>query len=103
MRSTRASKPNEVVVEGTTELHGVKKDLTFTGLLRQDGEDYRFNAAFVLDRQTFGIRYGPVEPFLKDDVRLVIDVVAVPSSAAGSSALLLRARDGASPGPSGPR
>lgn len=77
MRST-GKKPHEVLVAGTTELHGVTQDISFTGLLRQEGENFRFNARFVVDRQTFGIHYGPVEPFLKDDVRILIDVLAVP-------------------------
>jgi polyisoprenoid-binding protein YceI len=106
-------KPNEVRVAGTTELHGVTKELSFTGLLRQAGADYRFNAAFVLDRQTFGIHYGPVEPFLKDDVRLVIDVVAVPAVTQGLTPLESAERssvpdpraapDAASPAPSEPQ
>lgn len=80
------SKPNEYLVEGIQELHGVRKKLRFTGLLTEEtsrGETtphYRFVAAFVVARKTFSIRYGPAEPFLKDDVRVVIDVVAVPAA-----------------------
>ncbi|MBX3226307.1 MAG: YceI family protein [Labilithrix sp.] len=70
----------EHLVEGVTELHGVRKRLRFTGLLTQDGDTFHFVASFVISRKTFGIRYAPAEPFLKDDVRVVLDVVAVPAS-----------------------
>lgn len=88
--TTGGAKPNEQLVEGIQELHGVRKKLRFTGFLTQEAAPagspsaephYRFVAAFVIARTTFGIRYGPAEPFLKDDVRVVIDVVAVPAAA----------------------
>lgn len=80
MRPTGA-RPEEYVVEGISDLHGVRKKLRFTGSLKPEGEAYRFSAAFVISRKTFGIRYGPAEPFLKDDVRVIIDVIAVPAPA----------------------
>lgn len=102
MRST-GRLPDEVLVAGTTELHGVTRDISFTGLLRQSGDEYRLSARFVLDRQAFGIHYGPVEPFLHDDVRIVMDVVAVPvTSEGGSTAPPARPGD-ASRAPSAPR
>ena len=102
MRST-GRKKNEVVIEGESELHGVKKELRFTGILRQEGDRFRLNAAFVVDRQEFGIHYGPMEPFLRDDVRVVLDVVAVATTSAGGSSVPRSAPDDASPSPSAPR
>jgi len=84
MKKTGA-RPGEHVVEGVTVLHGVRKRLRFTGQLTQDGESFHFVAAFVISRKTFGIRYAPAEPFLKDDIRVVIDVVAVPAQALESA------------------
>lgn len=85
MKPTGA-KPNEQMVEGISVLHGVKKKLRFTGLLSEEGQGedrhYRFTAAFIISRKSFDIRYGPAEPFLKDDVRVIIDVVAVPAARA---------------------
>lgn len=79
-------KPTEQAVEGISDLHGVRKKLRFTGLLSEEGtgadRHYRFTAAFVISRKTFNIRYAPAEPFLKDDVRVIIDVVAVPAAQA---------------------
>lgn len=71
--------PHEHAVEGISELHGIRKKLRFTGILVPEGDGYRFTASFVISRKTFAIRYGPIEPFLKDDVRIVIDVVAMPA------------------------
>lgn len=71
--------PAEHAVTGMAELHGVKKTLRFVGTLRQEGEAYRFTTEFVLSRKAFGIRYGPAEPFLRNDVRIVIDAYAVPA------------------------
>jgi polyisoprenoid-binding protein YceI len=81
MRPSGAT-PGEQLVEGISELHGVRKKLRFTGLLREEGAAYRFTAAFVISRKTFNIRYAPAEPFLKDDVRVIIDVIAVPAARA---------------------
>jgi polyisoprenoid-binding protein YceI len=78
MRPTGVT-PAEQLVDGISELHGVRKKLRFTGLLREEGDAYRFTAAFVISRKTFNIRYAPAEPFLKDDVRIIIDVLAVPA------------------------
>lgn len=75
-------KTNEQLVEGIADLHGVRKKLRFTGFLKEEGAEYRFTAAFLLSRKNFNIRYGPAEPFLKDDVRVIIDVVAVPAAQA---------------------
>jgi polyisoprenoid-binding protein YceI len=87
MKPTGA-RPNEFLVEGIQELHGVRKMLRFTGFLTAEGSGdelhYRFVAAFVISRKTFDIHYGPAEPFLKDDVRVVIDVVAVPAPRAAT-------------------
>jgi polyisoprenoid-binding protein YceI len=71
-------KKDVYIVDGITELHGVRKGLRFTGKLQPVDGGYRLRAKFVISRQDFNIYYGPVEPFLKDDVRLVIDVLALP-------------------------
>jgi polyisoprenoid-binding protein YceI len=74
-------KPHEHVVEGISELHGVRKQLRFKGVLTPEGDGFRLTAQFVISRKTFKIRYGPMEPFLKDDVRIVIDALAFPATA----------------------
>lgn len=79
MRKTGV-RPGEHVVDGVTLLHGVRKRLRFTGLLTQDGDTFHFKADFVISRKTFALRYAPAEPFLKDDVRVVIDVLAAPAA-----------------------
>ncbi len=77
MRRT-GKKEGEHVVEGVTELHGVRRGLRFTGLLSPEGENFRFTAEFVISRKDFKLHYRPIEAFLKDDVRIMIDAVAVP-------------------------
>jgi polyisoprenoid-binding protein YceI len=71
---------DEHALTGLADLHGVKRSLRFTGTLRKEGDAYRLKSEFVLSRKAFKIRYGPVEPFLRDDVRIVLDVVAVSAS-----------------------
>jgi polyisoprenoid-binding protein YceI len=73
---------DEHSVIGLADLHGVKRSLRFTGTLRAEGDGYRLKSEFVLSRKAFKIRYGPVEPFLRDDVRVVLDVLAVPAVSA---------------------
>lgn len=68
--------PDEHVVEGVAIIHGVKKGLRFLGTLKQESEGYRFRTSFVISRKEFAIRYQPLEPFLKDDVRIVVDAFA---------------------------
>jgi len=70
--------PSEHVVQGIADIHGVKKQIRFVGDLTKDGESYRFKTSFVISRKDFDISYTPVEPFLKNDVRIVIDGVAHP-------------------------
>lgn len=99
MKPTGA-KPAEQLVEGISDLHGVRKQLRFTGLLREEGNGYRFTAAFVISRKTFNIRYAPAEPFLKDDVRVVIDVLAVPAPTTPTPVPALEPRPEPTPEPS---
>ena len=68
----------EHVVEGVADLHGVQKTLRFFGTLTAEGDAYRFTTSFVVSRKDFAIRYAPVEPFLRDDARVVIDALARP-------------------------
>lgn len=70
--------PAEHVVEGVAELHGVKKTLRFLGTLTEEGDAYRFETSFVVSRKEFDIHYAPMEPFLRDDVRIVVNAVARP-------------------------
>ncbi len=77
MRRT-GKKEGEHLVEGVTELHGVRKGLRFTGQLSPEGDSFRFTAEFVISRKDFKLHYRPIEAFLKDDVRIVIDALAVP-------------------------
>jgi len=67
---------DEHVVAGIADLHGVRRSLRFVGTLRAEGDGYRFKTEFVLSRKAFRIRYAPVEPFLRDDVRVVLDAFA---------------------------
>jgi polyisoprenoid-binding protein YceI len=68
---------DEHTVSALMELHGVKRSLRFTGTFRAEGDAVRFKSEILISRKAFKIRYGPVEPFLRDDVRVVFDVVAV--------------------------
>ncbi|MCW5835247.1 MAG: YceI family protein [Labilithrix sp.] len=70
--------PEEHVVEGTATLHGVEKGIRFLGRLTPEGDGFRFATDFVLSRKAFDIRYTPLEPLLRDDVRIVLDAFARP-------------------------
>lgn len=70
--------PAEHVVEGIAELHGVKKTLRFLGTLTEEGDAFRFQTSFVVSRKEFDIHYAPIEPFLRDDVRIVVNALARP-------------------------
>lgn len=72
--------PEEHLVEGIADLHGIKRGLRFLGTLTQEGEGFRFKTEFILSRKEFDIHYRPIEPFLKDDVRIVVDAIAMPSA-----------------------
>lgn len=70
--------PTQHIVQGIADIHGVKRHIRFVGDLTKEGGSYRFKTSFVISRKDFDVRYGPVEPFLKDDVRILIDGVANP-------------------------
>jgi polyisoprenoid-binding protein YceI len=69
--------PDERVVEGTLDLHGVRRGISFTGTLRRDGEGYRFASTFDLDRRPFAIRrHDGFDWTTRDDIRVMIDLQA---------------------------
>jgi len=68
----------EHVVAGTAFVHGVRRGIRFVGTLHEEGDDYRFAASFLVSRKEFDIRYSPLEPFVREDVRITIDVHATP-------------------------
>ena len=70
--------PDQHVVEGIAELHGVQKTLRFFGTLTEEGDAYLFRTSFVVARSEFGIHYAPIEPFVREDVRIVVDALARP-------------------------
>ncbi|MBX3215156.1 MAG: YceI family protein [Labilithrix sp.] len=71
--------PEEHVVEGTATLHGVAQAIRFFGRLTPEDDGFRFTTDFVLSRKAFDIRYTPLEPLLRDDVRIVLDAFARPA------------------------
>jgi polyisoprenoid-binding protein YceI len=71
--------PDEHVVEGTAVVHGVRRGIRFTGSLTEGDGGYHFAARFVVSRKEFDVRFAPLEPFVRDDILIDIDVYAVPA------------------------
>jgi polyisoprenoid-binding protein YceI len=69
--------PDERMVEGTLDLHGVRRGIAFKGTLRRDGDAYRFSSTFDLDRKPFAIaRHDGFDWTTRDDIRVLIDLQA---------------------------
>jgi polyisoprenoid-binding protein YceI len=71
--------PEERIVEGTLDLHGVRRAVSFKGRLAKEGGDWRFTSTFDLDRRPFGIRQHDNWDWLnRNDIRVHLDMRATP-------------------------
>lgn len=71
--------PDERVVEGFLDLHGVRRPITFKGMLRRQGDALRFTSSFELDRHAFGIRrHDAWDWTTRDDIRVTVDLRSTP-------------------------
>jgi polyisoprenoid-binding protein YceI len=71
--------PDERIVRGTLDLHGVRREISFKGRLVREGNDFHFTSTFTLDRLAFGIRQHDSWDWVNDnDVRVRIDVRGTP-------------------------
>jgi polyisoprenoid-binding protein YceI len=68
-------------VEAIAEVHGVRRALRFNGVVTRHGEAFRFRSEVMVKRQDFKL-YAPkvVDPFVKDDITIVVDAVATPET-----------------------
>jgi polyisoprenoid-binding protein YceI len=70
---------DERLVQGVLDLHGVRRTVSFRGILTREGNDYRFKSAFDLDRHPFGIRQHDEWDWLnKSDFRVRINLRGTP-------------------------
>ncbi len=56
----------------------MQRGIRFSGTLRPENDGYRFATSFVVSRKEFNIHYAPLEPFVRDDVRVVLSLYAKP-------------------------
>lgn len=68
-------------IDGVADLHGVRQRLRFPGRLRAAPEGYTFHTEVKISRKAFGIRYAPIEPLVKDEVRIVVHALVRPEAA----------------------
>lgn len=69
----------DVRVEGTLELHGVKRHISFKGKLWRDDAGLRFTSIFDLNRHPFGIRrHDSFDWMAKDDFRVELALRGTP-------------------------
>jgi polyisoprenoid-binding protein YceI len=62
-------------IEGTLDLRGVKKTVTFPATLTIDAKSAKGHAEFTINRKDFGIVYaGMADDLIKDDVLMKIDL-----------------------------
>ncbi len=73
--TAKAEGDNTHQVEGTLDLHGVKKTIAFPAKITIDAGAVTGKAEFTINRKDFGIVYaGMPDDLIKDDVLLKIDV-----------------------------
>jgi polyisoprenoid-binding protein YceI len=71
--------PDERLVEGILDLHGVQKGVSFKARVTRDGTAVRLTATFDLDRQPFGIRQHDEWDWVnKNDFRVRLDLRGTP-------------------------
>lgn len=69
------------VADCTIELHGVRRPVRLEGTLENEGAAVRFFGVGHVRRSDFGVRTaGETEPLLREDVRVMINVLARPLS-----------------------
>jgi polyisoprenoid-binding protein YceI len=67
------------VVEGTLDLHGIRRKIAFEGRLTREGDEWRLTSAFAFDRHLFDLRQHDEWDWLnRNDVRLRVDLRATP-------------------------
>jgi polyisoprenoid-binding protein YceI len=71
------------VLQGTLDLHGVKKDLTIPVKTGQTAEGVRASSEFTINRHDWGISYrGAADDLIKDNVLIKLDLTFPPPPAA---------------------
>lgn len=80
IRETDAAK-RLAVADCSIELHGVRRPLRLEGRLDREGEAVRFFAIGYVRRSDFGVRTAAeTEPLLRDELRVMVNVLAKPAS-----------------------
>lgn len=75
------------MVSGNLTIRGTTNGVTFPATIRSEAERLSIAADFIIDRQNWGISYaGAPDNLIEDNVRLILDVVAVPQNASASTA-----------------
>jgi polyisoprenoid-binding protein YceI len=73
--TAKAEGANTHVIEGTLDLHGVQKTISFPAKITIDAGAVAGKAEFTINRKDFGIVYaGMPDDLIKDEVLLKIDV-----------------------------
>lgn len=75
----------DYAIDGTADLHGYRVPLRIAGKLQEDGTEWVFRTSFPISRKAFAIKYTPIEPLVKDEVRIVV-VARVRASGTSDSA-----------------
>ncbi len=72
---TKAVAPATHTVEGTLDLHGTTKSISFPATVALDASSAKGKAEFTINRKDFGIVYpGMPDDLIKDEVLLKIDL-----------------------------
>ncbi len=71
----------KATVDAIAEVHGVKRALRFDGVVTKEDKAFRFRSEVTVKRQDFKLRAPAiVDPFVKDDITIVVDAVATPET-----------------------
>lgn len=77
------------LVTGNLSMHGQTNSVTFPATITVQDGSVRATADFIIDRTNWGINYtGRADDLIENEVRLILDVVAVPEQPLASAGSL---------------
>ncbi|MEM1082982.1 MAG: YceI family protein [Verrucomicrobiota bacterium] len=68
-------------ISGDFMLRGVTKNISFPATAQKDGEDYKVQAEFDINRKDWGIEYaGKADDLIRDEVVIKLDLIISPDA-----------------------